>query len=161
MEALHLLAAALIVVGLLLGIWGGRHYRHHGARHADARARWIRTTATVLDSRIVERERTDSNDNSYTVYEPRIRYGYTVDGQDLESEQLALCPPLSFASARQAEAWLSMHDVGSRIDMWYDPAQPLDSACALNKPSLLAAIATVLVGCGLVAAGSLALSAPL
>lgn len=150
MTTLYLVAIAIGLVGAAVAWWGWRNYKKQGVQHADATARWQRTQATVVDARIVERERSDSNDNDYTVYEPRLRYSYTAAGGTHESERINLCATASYNDLDEASKWLTAHAPGTKIDIWYDPAKPDDSACALDKPSLFGAIMTVVVGLGLV-----------
>jgi hypothetical protein len=162
MNVLHYLAIALALVGLPLAWWGVRNYRRQGERHADAIARWVKGAGTVIESRIIERERTSSsNDASYTSYEPRLHYRYAVEGIDLEGTRVALCGSPSFNSQDRADEWLRAHPPGTAIDLWYDPANPADSAPTLDKPSLLSAIVTVFAGLFLVAMAGMVLSSGL
>jgi hypothetical protein len=150
MNTLLLLALGMALVGIFVAIWGARTYRRQGAQHADASARWKQARATVVDARIVERERSDSNDNDYTVYEPRLRYSYAVGGAAHEGERINLCSAESYSDPSKAGQWLAAHAPGMAIDIWYDPGRPGESACVLDKPSLFGAIVTVGVGVGLV-----------
>jgi hypothetical protein len=153
MNTLLLLGLGLALVGIFVSVWGVRHYRRQGAQYSEASARWRKTGATILDSRIVERERSDSNDNSYTVYEPRLRYGYTASSRKHEGERIALCSTLNFSDPARAEQWLTTHAPGTSIEIWYDPARPQDCALVLDKPSLLTAGVSVVVGLGLALLG--------
>ncbi|WP_225421612.1 DUF3592 domain-containing protein [Sphingomonas parva] len=161
MHILHLVAIALLLVGAALGTWGVRNYRRLDRRYADATARWVKGSATVVEARILERERTDSNDNSYTYYEPRLRYHYAVEGVAHEGQRVALCGVPHFNSPGPAEDWLGRHGAGAQIDLWYDPAQPGDSAPVLDRPSLFAALITVVAGVFMIGVGAMMLAAPL
>jgi hypothetical protein len=161
MHPLHLVALGLLPGGVALAWWGVRNYRRLGRRHADAAARWVKGRATVIEARLLERERTDSNDNSFTYYEPRLRYSYAVDGVAHEGQRVALCGASHFNSQGPAEEWLERHSEGAEIDLWYDPSQPSDSAPVLDRPSLFGAIVTVIAGLMLVGLGGLIFSAPL
>lgn len=153
MTTLIIMSIAMLLVGVGVATWGARHYRRNGQQYADASARWHKTQGTVLDSRILERERTDSNDNSYTVYEPRLRYSYAIGADAQEGERINLCNPLSFSDPARAEQWLTAHAPGSSVEIWYDPSQPATSACTLDKPNLFGAIITVAAGVGVAAMG--------
>jgi hypothetical protein len=153
MTTLYLVAIAILLVGAGIAWWGWGNYKRQGAQHADASARWQKTQGTVVDARIIERERSDSNDNDYTVYEPRLRYSYVAGGGTHESERIALCSAPSYSDVDEAGRWLTAHAPGSKIDIWYDPAKPAESACTLDKPSLFGAIMTALVGVGLAGMG--------
>jgi hypothetical protein len=160
MTILYVVAFGLLAGGGALAWWGIHHYRRLGRRFADASARWVKSQATVVEAGILERERTDSNDNSYTSYEPRLLYRYAVAGVALEGQSVALCGTPLFNSPAPAEAWLERHGTGAAIDLWYDPAQPSDSAPLLDRPSLFGAIVTVAVGLILVGIGAMMLTVP-
>jgi hypothetical protein len=154
---LILLGIALAFVGIALGGWGLQSFRGQSARYTDARARWIKTSATVIDSRILEREQSHSDGHGYTYYEPRLRYRYNVGGVDHEGDRLTLGAPPTFSLADRAEDWLCAHAPGMVIDLCYDPAQPQDSSCTLDKPSLFGAVIRIAVGAGLAAMGGMVL----
>lgn len=153
MDILLLMGIGLALLGAALAGWGALHHRKQGHRHADASARWHKTAGTVLDSRIVERSRSDNNDNDYTSYEPRLRYSYAIGTAAHEGERFNLCRPLSFADAARADQWLTLHAPGTAIDVWYDPASPADAACVIDKPSLFGAILTIAAGVGITLLG--------
>ena len=161
MNPLHFVAIALLLIGAALAAWGVLHYRRLGRRHAEATSRWVKGCATVVEARVLERERTDSNDNSYVSYEPRLRYSYAVGGVTHEGQRVALCGAPNFSSEGPASEWLSRHQEGTAIDLWYDPDQPGESAPLLDRPSLFGAIVTVIAGLVLVGLGAMMLSAPL
>jgi len=138
-----------------------RNYRRLGRRYADAKVRWVKGGATVLEARLLERERSDSSGNSYTYYEPRLRYSYAAGGVALEGQSVALCGTPHFNSAGPADDWLRRHAAGAPIDLWYDPAQPSDSAPLLNRPSLFTAMVTVLAGLILLGLGVMIFAAPI
>ena len=151
MNILHLVAGGLVLVGIPLALWGVHNYRRQGARYADANARCFKGSATVVEARVLERERTGNDNSSYTYYEPRLHYRYAVDGADLEGNRVALCGASHFSSPARAEAWRQTHLPGAIIDLWYDPARPSDSAPVLDRPSLFGAIVTVIAGLALAA----------
>ncbi len=153
MNTLIFMSIAMLLVGVGVATWGVRHHRRNGLQYADASTRWHKTQGTVLDARIVERERTDSNDNSYTGYDPRLRYRYAIGADVREGERINLCNPLSFSDPERAERWLAAHAPGAPIEIWYDPTQPANCACTLDKPNLFGAIVTVAVGLGVAALG--------
>ena len=154
MSALIFMSIAMLLVGVGLSAWGVRHYRRNGQQYTDASTRWHKTQGTVLDARMVERERTDSNDNSYTVYDPRLRYSYAIGGEVCEGERINLCNPLSFSDPARAEQWLAAHAPGASVEIWYDPTQPVRCARTLDKPNLFGAIVTVALGLGVAALGT-------
>jgi hypothetical protein len=161
MHLLHLAAVVLLLGGVALACWGVRNHRRLDRRYADAKGRWVKGSATVVEARILERERTDSNDNSYTYYEPRLRYSYAVDGVAHEGQRVALCGVPHFNSPGSADDWLARHGAGALIDLWYDPSQPSDSAPVLDRPSLFGAIVTVAAGLVLVGLGVMIFGVPL
>lgn len=161
MIPLHVVPIALLLIGAALAAWGVLRYRRLGRRHAEATSRWIKGSATVIEARVLERERTDSNDHSYVSYEPRLRYSYAVSGVTHEGQQVALCGAPTFNSEGPASEWLSRHQEGTAIDVWYDPAQPSESAPLLDRPSLLGATVTVIAGLVLAGLAGMMLGAPL
>lgn len=152
---LILLGITLALVGIAIGGWGLQSFRAQSARYTDARARWTKASATVLDSRILEREQSNSDGHDYTYYEPRLRYRYSVGGTAYEGNRLTLGAPLTFSLADRAEEWLREHAPATAIELFYDPAQPQDSSCTLDKPSLFGAIIRIAVGTGLALIGGM------
>jgi hypothetical protein len=153
MDVIQLIAAGLIVLGVLLAWFGIHQQRKHSARYAAASTNWVRTSATVTQSSIVDHEDSRSDGDSSTWHEGRLRYRYTANGVEHEGTKAALCAVRAFSSLPHAQKWLLAHPPGAEIDAWYDPANPSDSAPFLDKPSLVRTGATVLVGLGFAAAG--------
>lgn len=153
MATIWFMGIAMALVGLGVAGWAVRHYRRNGAHYNDAVARWSKVRGRVLDARLVERESTDSNDTVSTVYEPRIRYSYTVGTELREGERINLCNVLTFHDGGRAEQWLAAHPADTPIEIWFDPSQPEHSACTLDKPNLISALFTGVAGIGVLALG--------
>ncbi|ODP38840.1 DUF3592 domain-containing protein [Sphingomonas turrisvirgatae] len=154
MDVFTAVSLGLILLGIPIAWFGIHRYRKQGRRFASARAHWKRTDAEVIDAQLVDRESTDSDGDSTTWYEPKLRYRYAVAGQVFEGDRTALCTALRFSLFPPAQQWLLAHPPGTVIDLWYDPAQPQDSAPLLDKPSLFAAAALVIVGGGFAGLGA-------
>ncbi|HEX8301490.1 DUF3592 domain-containing protein [Sphingomonas sp.] len=143
----------LALIGVPLACYGVHSYRNHAERYGKATANWTKTTATVIDARLVDRETTDSDGDSTTSYEPRLQYRYSVAGAEFGGNRTALCATPQFSLFETAQQWLLAHSPGKEIDLWYDPAHPDDSAPLLDRPSLFGAVTMVLVGSGFVIFG--------
>ena len=152
-----MIGLALALIGAPLAWYGIHRYRSQGALYARASGTWIKTVATVTESRLIERESTDRDGDSTTWHEPLLHYRYLVGDRAFEGRRAALCSTPRFWQPAPAEAWLSAHSEGAEIGIWYDPEHPGESAPLLDKPSVLSAAAMVFVGAGFVMAGGVML----
>lgn len=155
MDIFLAIGLVLALVGAPLAWFGIQQYRKQGARYAKATATWVKALATVIDARLVDRESSNSDGDSNTWYEPRLHYRYAVGGAEFEGDRTALCATPQFSLFDTAQKWLLAHSPGKEIDLWYDPANPSDSAPVLDKPSLFRAIVMVVVGVGFVIFGGM------
>jgi hypothetical protein len=110
--------SALVLLAGLLSIRLGRKNR----KLAEASASWASTTGKVVALGIDERER-ETNNSSYTVYQPRIEYAYEVGGAAYAGKRLRFgnseCTTMS-----AAQKLLAGYAVGQAVTVFYDPADP-------------------------------------
>jgi hypothetical protein len=82
------------------------------------------TTGVVLTSKVTETESHDEHGSTIT-YGVDIRYRYHVGGKTLESGRYR------FAAGSSSDNWartvVNEHPVGSKITVYYDPAQPQEA----------------------------------
>lgn len=155
MDIFVAVGGSLAAVGALLAWYGIHNHRRLGARYALASASWQKTSAEVVDARLVDHEETNSEGYDTTWYEPRLLYRYAVDGADFEGQRTALGAALRFSVFEPAQKWLLAHAPGTVIDLWYDPAEPADSTPSLDRPSLWSAIVTTGMGLAFLAFGGI------
>ena len=146
----HTSGAGLAVFVLFLLLGGGMmafgiiFHRRGSARFAAARS-WLTTEALVKAARI-DAQTQHANNMTTTSYRPIAHYSYQAGGAEREGSRVFLVARANWNSKREAEAWLAACPPGSIVPIWYDPANPNDSAMIRNKPSLVMAI--VLGGVG-------------
>ncbi len=135
--------AALAAVGCYLLIDGAGRYRVGKASET-----WPVTTVTILETTVEK-----SSSRHSTSYDPIVRYTYTVDGQDYQSDRLQAS--LNGGSRRTAEKVLERYPVGSQHTGYYDPERP-DQAVLLpgtnwkNYLQLGGGLVAILIGtCGI------------
>lgn len=146
MQSHQLIGLLLFATGVLLAWYGLNAHRRHGGRYATALASWARTEAVVTDARLIDHEHTDSDGDSVTWYEGRLRYRYSAGGAEHEGTRAALSARRTFHAFAPAQRWLVDHSPGTTIEAWFDPENPADSAPYLDKPSVLKTGVTVFAG---------------
>lgn len=138
--------SALAAVGGLLAWYGIHTYRRLTSLYAVAANSWQKTSATVIDARLVDHEETNSEGYDTTWYEPRLLYSYAVEGAEFEGQQTALGTALRFSVFEPAQKWLLAHAPGTVIDLWYDPSSPSNSTPRIDKTGVGGAIMTTGMG---------------
>ena len=111
-------------------------------------------SARVEESRSETRERDSSGRERLRVshsYSPRITYTYRVGGRVYRSDTIWLTSAPSWSEPAEAEACLADYRVGSEVELFYNPADPSDSALILEPPTPMIFLATAM-GLGWLAA---------
>jgi hypothetical protein len=150
--------AGLYAIGLLL-IVGAALLWHRRVLRTDALARRWLTVAGKIESADVVEHWGDSRQ-----YEPRILYGYSVDGRWMEGRHLRVGGPARrYLNRRgQAEAMIAPYRPGAAVTVHYDPQRP-DRSVLEMRPSLAGVQPLFLGGCvaiGVAIALSLGLRLP-
>ncbi len=120
-------AACTIILPIL--IFGGLGYFFYKRNQKSTVARklaqsWPSTTGMVLMSSVQTRR----SGRSITTY-PVVVYQYTVNGQSYQSQTIKAGE--QFLNVRvhgQAQAAVARYPVGASITVYYDPANPAESA---------------------------------
>src|SRR3569623_1920709 len=141
-----MLVGGLLVLGIAVAVFGVIYYRRCSARFSAAQ-NWVQTQATIIASAITTHTQI-VNDTLETSYRAQVQYRYQAAGGEREGKRPFLCARTDWNSEMEANAWLDSNLAGSTVPVWFDPANPPDSALVLNKPSLLAAIVLTTVGIG-------------
>jgi hypothetical protein len=122
---------ATIIIALILIFSGlGAAYGGLAIRAGDEiQSQWPQAEGTIIEERIVEEGRNTSGDsapNSY-VQVPRLVYTYSVNGQTYQAEDTApnISDPTSLERAQEA---LDAYELNETITVYYNPADPQDSA---------------------------------
>jgi hypothetical protein len=122
---------ATLIIGLILILSGmGAAYGGIAIRADDEiQSQWPQVEGIIIDERIVEEGRNTSGDsapNSF-VQVPRLVYTYNVNGQTYQGEDTApnLSDPTSLERAQEA---LDAYELNESIQVYYNPADPQDSA---------------------------------
>jgi hypothetical protein len=139
-----ILFGVLLIIGIALTVFGIIFYRRGSARYAAA-ARWIETQATIIASTFGE-HRQLSSDVSTSSYRAEATYRYQAAGAEREGHRVWLCARTDWNSDKPARVWLAANPAGATVPVWYDPANPTDSALERNKPSLATAIILSTIG---------------
>ena len=141
-----MLVGFLRILGIAVAGFGAIYYRRGSARFAAAQ-NCVQTEATSIASAITTHTQM-VNDTLETRYRAQVHYRYQAAGGEREGKRPFLCARTDWNSEREANAWLDANRAGTTVPVWFDPANPTDSALVLNKPSLLAAIVLTTVGIG-------------
>ncbi|MES2098117.1 MAG: DUF3592 domain-containing protein [Pseudomonadota bacterium] len=139
-----MLFGILLIIGIALAVFGVVFYRRGSARYTAA-ASWVQTQATIVASTFIEnRQITGGNETSG--YRAQATYRYQAAGAEHEGHRVWLCARTDWNSDKPARVWLAANPAGATVPVWYDPANPTDSALERNKPSLATAIILSTIG---------------
>ena len=112
-----------VVVGLGIAGFGAR-----SVVHARASSAWPHVSGKITHSEI---DRSSNSDG--TSYKPRVHYTYSVNGEPFTGERICFGLANMSAGYRFAQAYTKRYQVGSSVDVYYDPVQP---ASAVLEPGL-------------------------
>lgn len=78
-----------------------------------------RVTKATVSSRIASAKDKQGYERQYTVYEPVVEFTYTVDGRELQGDELARCVTPSTSMPD-----MSRYPPGQDVQVYYDPSAP-------------------------------------
>jgi hypothetical protein len=123
------LATMLCTVGISVLVIGGIGYflyrrNQQSMTYRQSTQTWLTTTGTVLMSSV----QSSHSGNSHSTY-PVVVYSYTVNGQSYQSQRVRAGDQfLTVRVAGQAQATVARYPIGKSITVYYDPANPAESA---------------------------------
>lgn len=145
MNWIAILIPSLIVAGGLgLFAWAWTAYR-------DGRLSlgWPSVSGQVTSSSVtLETTQADSDSRLESTYYPSVSYDYRVDGQALKGSRVGIGGAVGTARKEDAEAVAKRYAVGSKVDVYYDPANP-EYAVLVRGANII--MVWVIAGCGAVA----------
>lgn len=120
-------AACTVIIPVIvlggLGIFLYKRSQQSGAARQLAQA-WPATTGTVLMSSVQSRR----SGRSHSTY-PVIVYQYVVNGQSFQSQTIRAGEQyMNVRVAGQAQATVARYPIGSTVTVYYDSANPANSA---------------------------------
>jgi hypothetical protein len=111
----------LILAGL--GIFLYRRSQQSSA-YRQAAQNWPSTTGTVVMSTVQSRR----SGKSHSVY-PVVVYQYAVNGKDFQSQTIKAGDQfMNIRMTGQAQATAARYPVGAKVTVYYNPANPAESA---------------------------------
>ncbi len=131
-----LIPAIAIPLGLVSLLLAKRAWR--GWKQASAARNWPQTPGRVVESGIREtavrarRQTSAASTRQATRYAPHIVYAYTVHGASYQGERLRFGPVTLSSEAGDAGRAASRYPLGSEVTVYYDPANPAESALDLR-----------------------------
>ncbi len=112
-----------LVFAALFGVWNVGAVKIY--RKAVQSEKWVRTTATVTELEV----QSDYTKRRGTTYKIHCRYVYEVNGAEYVGSTIKISPfrnKVDYPSERVD--WISeRYPVGSKCDVWYNPADPSDA----------------------------------
>jgi len=129
---LLLLFVLILPMGLVTLLLTTRAWRDQ--QRLNAARGWQSAPGRVIDSRVetlsvpVRIQTSIRNYRLATRYAPLIAYEYRVDGKRYQGERLCLGPRALSSEAADAEREIQPYPPGSSVTVWYNPADPADSA---------------------------------
>lgn len=91
-----------------------------------------RQQARILAAHYEEKVVQGAESESY-YYMPRVRYAFAAAGGEHEGARPFLIRK-HWSSEGPAKAWAAAHGQGATVPVWFDPADPSQSALVLDKP---------------------------
>ena len=111
------------------------------------RRKWRPVPMKVLSSTILETQGEEG-----PMYEPKVRYEYTVDGNRREGDRVSLFPKWSSSDRERSRKVILEYPRGRECSGWFNPSNPDESV--LNPqavpPFFVQLIFLILVGSGVV-----------
>jgi hypothetical protein len=123
------IAGALCTVTIPILVIGGVGYFLHRRNQKSMAYRqstqtWLNTTGTILMSSV----QSSHSGNSHSIY-PVVVYSYAVNGQSYQSQRIRAGDQfLTVRVAGQAQATVARYPIGKSVTVYYDPANPAESA---------------------------------
>jgi hypothetical protein len=134
----------VMMLGLLMALiagWGFFAARKNRER-ALASASWPHVTGIVTGHRISREQRTrrvNDNDTYYWVYDPQIWYDYTVNGTAYTGQRISFGQQPE-GSEKMAQKVLEQYPVGSAVQVFYDPADPMSPTLSTSAKGTMTTI---------------------
>lgn len=134
----------LVVLGLAVIAFAAIWYNRGAARHRAATQLWTRGDATIEASSYRQTVQQTAQGTIYS-YQPVIRYRYGA-AAEREGTRPFLNARQNLGSEKKAQAWVARYPAGAKVPVWWDPADPSDSALELNPPARVAAMVLIAAG---------------
>jgi hypothetical protein len=122
-------ATLFCTVGISVLVIGGIGYflyrrNQQSMAYRQSTQTWQSTTGTILMSSV----QTSRSGNSHSTY-PVVVYSYAVNGQSYQSQRVRAGDQfLTVRVAGQAQATVARYPIGASVTVYYDPANPSESA---------------------------------
>ena len=110
-----LVSGSSALVGLIVAVFGVRAYQR-----ARASVAWPFAEGRVIQSEVVP--------GSEGTTQPKIAYEYTVNGQPYQGDRLKAAHKNYGTSGSHARTCVERYPVGARVQVFYNPAEPRESA---------------------------------
>jgi Protein of unknown function (DUF3592) len=122
----------IIALGALMMVGSLAYYGYAQVRIAHARA-WPRADGHVVESWIGRETRSRSHGRRETFWVAHIAYAYAAGGRSFASQQIWLTEPVDFSRPEAAEAFMRPYSPGAPVAVFYNPANPADSALIIES----------------------------
>ena len=135
-----------LIVAASLGIfaWAWTAYRD-GRRSLE----WPAVSGRVTSSSVtLETTEADADSRLESTYYPSVSYEYRVGGQSFNGTRIGIGGAVGTARKADAEAVAKRYAVGSKVDVYYDPANP-EYAVLVRGANII--MVWVIAGCGAIA----------
>lgn len=115
-------AKLILVIGVALLGWSGYTYTK-----ASASESWPSTRGVVITSMVNKTTKTSGTKTKW-VYEPVLKYEYTVEGVTYTGDKIRFkVISLTYEKEHKAKRSISAYPVGKTVDVFYNPGIPSDA----------------------------------
>lgn len=131
MQFLIVLGSGAFLLGLAVVIWISiTKQRGHGTPN------WPKVAGRVLESKVTALER-ETPEGMVTTYTPLVRYEYAVAGEVYTGRRFAFQPGETVTTKAPVEAArvVAAYPVATKVDVFYNAANPKQAALKLPKPA--------------------------
>ena len=88
---------------------------------------WLATIGVIEETWVEREERTDPDGEIEDYFKPYVRYSYSVNESVYSSERIDFGSQRSYNTRSGADNFLTSYPVGSEVDVFYDPGDPLEA----------------------------------
>ena len=94
-------------------------------KKADASQNWPSVNGTIQDVKAAKNYHSGADDDiNVDTYSPKLRYSYTVGGNEFSSDRIAFGYGKTFNSESAALASIQKYSLGSVVMVYYNPENP-------------------------------------
>lgn len=121
----------ILALACALGAILAYYFRIKKYNRALEQVKFPTTSGQIIQSEIQSQTNTSRNDDGttdeYITYQPKVKYSYTVNGNNYEGNKIEVLDIQNFNSQKKAEEYISNYTQGTVVNVYYNPENPNES----------------------------------